>query len=81
MHTALDVVEGRANWSAEAADCPPGGIVLDCFAGSGTTLAVAVKNGRRAIGCDVREEMRDLARKRVSGIEPNLFGQADGGGM
>jgi hypothetical protein len=29
--------------------CPLGGVVLDCFAGSGTTLAVAVAEGRRAL--------------------------------
>lgn len=30
-----------------------GDLVLDCFAGSGTTLAVAEKMGRRWIGCDI----------------------------
>lgn len=34
----------------------PNGVVLDCFAGSGTVLAVARKTGRRAIGIEVREE-------------------------
>jgi len=34
---------------------PEGGLVVDCFAGSGTTLAVARKTGRRAIGIEVRE--------------------------
>jgi DNA modification methylase len=35
-----------------AASCPADGIVLDCFAGSGTTLATAEKLGRRWIGMD-----------------------------
>lgn len=35
---------------------PLGGVVLDPFAGSGTTLAVARKTGRLAIGIEAREE-------------------------
>lgn len=35
--------------------CPPSGIVLDPFCGSGTTLAVAEKFGRKWIGIDLRE--------------------------
>jgi DNA modification methylase len=33
--------------------CPPGGVVLDPFAGSGTTLTVALEEGRRFLGCDL----------------------------
>ena len=45
--------------------CPPGGTVLDCFAGSGTTLAVAVENGRNAIGIDFRESQVELSERRI----------------
>jgi hypothetical protein len=45
--------------------CPPDGIVLDCFCGSGTTLAVAEKNGRKAIGIDIRESQIDLSQRRL----------------
>lgn len=45
--------------------CPPGGVVLDPFCGSGTTLAVAVKHGRDAIGIDVRESQVDLSERRI----------------
>lgn len=48
--------------------CPPGGIVLDPFAGSGTTLAAAVSHGRRAIGFDVRESQVDLTKRRMAGV-------------
>ena len=35
--------------------CPPNGIILDCFIGSGTTARVAQKLGRRWIGCDINK--------------------------
>ena len=45
--------------------CPPDGTVLDPFCGSGTTLAVAAKNGRNGIGIDVRQSQIDLTRRRL----------------
>lgn len=45
--------------------CPAGGVVLDPFAGSGTTLAVATGHGRDAIGIDLDARNADLARERV----------------
>ena len=41
------------------------GIVLDPFAGSGTTLAVATGLGRDAIGIDIDSRNADLAAERV----------------
>jgi site-specific DNA-methyltransferase (adenine-specific) len=41
------------------------GVVLDPFAGSGTTLAVATGHGRDAIGIDLDPRNFDLARERV----------------
>jgi DNA modification methylase len=41
------------------------GAVLDPFAGSGTTLAVATGHGRDAIGIDLDARNGDLARERV----------------
>lgn len=46
------------------ASCPPGGVVLDPFCGTGTTLAVAMKLGRKSIGIDISEEYLDLAVER-----------------
>lgn len=48
-----------------ASFCPAGGTVLDCFAGSGTTPAVANRLGRNAIGVDIRKCQVDLSRRRV----------------
>jgi len=41
-------------------------VVLDPFAGSGTTLKVARDLGRHAIGIDISEEYRKLAMKRTT---------------
>ena len=41
------------------------GLVLDPFAGSGTTLAVATGHGRDAIGIDIDPRNLELARQRV----------------
>ncbi len=49
------------------ATCPPGGIVLDPFVGTGTTVAAAVRLGRRAVGIDVSEEYLAVARERLRG--------------
>jgi DNA modification methylase len=49
-----------------AAGCPEGGTVLDPFAGSGTTLAVAAKLGRSAVGCELNPEYIALAEKRIA---------------
>lgn len=43
--------------------CPPGGVVLDPFAGVGTTLRVAVKNGRLARGFELNPRFADAASK------------------
>lgn len=42
-------------------------LVLDPFAGSGTTLAVASQLGRRAIGFELNADYAALARKRICG--------------
>lgn len=41
-----------------------GEFVFDPFAGSGTTLVIAAKNDRVAMGCDVDQEAIDLCMKR-----------------
>jgi DNA modification methylase len=41
--------------------CPPGGIVLDPFAGSGTTCVVAKRLGRHFIGIDLKPKYVAIA--------------------
>jgi DNA modification methylase len=53
---------------------PAGAIVLDPFAGAGTTVREAVRFGRRAIGCELNETYAILARNRIKKIDtPSLF--------
>lgn len=46
-----------------------GDLVADFFCGSGTTLAVAEKLGRRWLGCDLSKFAIHTTRKRLLGIE------------
>jgi adenine-specific DNA-methyltransferase len=52
----------------QAASCE-GDLVADFFCGSGTTLAVAEKLGRRWIGCDLGRWAIHVTRKRLLGIK------------
>jgi DNA modification methylase len=56
--------------------CPPGGVVLDPFSGSGTTAAVAVRYGRRFVASDLRESQCELTRRRLAGQNQQLAGFA-----
>jgi DNA modification methylase len=54
---------------------PPGGVVLDCFAGSGTTGEAAVVEGFRAILVEREPAYLPLIVARLSKpIQPDLFG-------
>lgn len=46
-----------------------GGVVLDCFMGSGTTGAAAKKLGRKFIGIELDEKYFEIAKKRIYGNE------------
>lgn len=52
---------------------PEGGIVADCFSGSGTTAAVALACGRRAVACDLRASQVQLGIKRIGKVTAPLF--------
>lgn len=57
--------------------CPPGGIVLDPFMGSGTTGVVSVRNGRGFVGIELEARWFDIACKRISDAlkSPDLFAE------
>lgn len=48
----------------------PGDVVLDPFAGAGTTLMVADRLGRNAIGCELSESYSDMGTDRIVGDAP-----------
>ncbi len=50
------------------AGCPPDGIVLDPFLGSGTTAAVAKQMGRHYIGIELNPDYCALAEQRIGGV-------------
>jgi DNA modification methylase len=54
----------------------PGDLVLDPFMGSGTTAEVALKNGRRYLGCELNPDYKALQDERIDGAT-NLFGIYD----
>jgi site-specific DNA-methyltransferase (adenine-specific) len=50
----------------------PGDLVLDPFAGSGTTLATARRLGRCYLGVELSAEYADAIRRRLAGVRPEL---------
>lgn len=52
----------------------PGDLVFDCFMGSGTTQAVAMKLGRRFIGADINLGAIQTTTKRLISLAPKLEG-------
>jgi DNA modification methylase len=49
---------------------PTGGMILDPFMGSGSTLIAALQEGREAIGIDISEGYCEIARQRIDALEP-----------
>lgn len=60
------------------ASSQPGSTVVDAFMGSGTTVAVAQKLGRRWIGCDINQGAIQTTTKRLIDV---MREQAESGGQ
>lgn len=79
MRSVLDAPSVRGGWHPTEKPigivepliryaCPPDGLVLDPFAGSGSTLDAARQSGRRAIGIEANEEYAAAAVRRLSAL-------------
>jgi len=50
------------------ATCREGGVVLDPFCGTGTTLLAALSLGRKSVGIDISRQYLDLAEERCGSL-------------
>jgi len=59
--------------------CPPNGVLLDPFAGSGTTGVAAIQEGRQYIGIERMPEYVEIARQRIAAAqaETPLFAEGN----
>jgi len=55
------------------AGCPPNGIVLDPFIGSGTVAKVATRLRRQWIGIELNPEYVEMAYRRLKGTQLEMF--------
>ena len=57
--------------------CPPGGLVLDPFLGSGTTALACVAEGRRCVGVERHPPYVEICRRRIAdALKPGLLAGA-----
>jgi len=84
-----DIMDGMAVDSIDAIVCdppyglmrylcrlvtPPGGLILDPFAGSGSTGKAAVIEGFRFVGIELEAEYAEIARARIEAVIPRQAG-------
>ena len=50
-----------------SAGCPPDGVVLDPFMGSGTTAIVTKELGRKYVGIELNSDYASMAENRIDG--------------
>ncbi|KQU49935.1 hypothetical protein ASG72_18135 [Bosea sp. Leaf344] len=49
---------------------PPGGIIFDPFAGSGSTAVAALQEGFSFVGSEMMAEYVEIARRRIAKVMP-----------
>lgn len=68
-----NVVGWRPTCGCGSSTPPVPGVVLDIFAGSFTTCAVAIEQGRQAIGIEINAKYIELGKQRCNAVTPNLI--------
>jgi site-specific DNA-methyltransferase (adenine-specific) len=66
--TTTETIGWKAGCECNASRVPC--TIFDPFAGSGTTLAVAIANGRNGIGCELNRDYIALAETRIADAMP-----------
>lgn len=66
LHPTQKPVELMAHYVTNSSD--PGAVVLDPFAGAGSTLVAAAESGRRFIGCEIDPAYYIASMGRLQGI-------------
>ena len=66
----LEIVERMVK-----ASCPPGGIILDPFMGTGTTAVAAQRCGRQFVGFELNPVYCEIIARRLGAPEGQLTGQ------
>lgn len=64
----LEIIDRMIN-----ASCPPGGIVLDPFMGSGTTAVSAKRCGRNFVGFELNSDYCEIIQQRLGSPEAQLM--------
>lgn len=63
----LEIVERMVR-----ASCPPGGVVLDPFAGSGTTVEACIRNGRHYIAFELNPQYYEIILRRAKRAQAGM---------
>jgi len=64
---------GYSDCGCDHSDGWDSGIVLDPFIGSGTTALVALKQRKRFIGIEIKQEYIDMSYKRIAKVQQRIF--------
>ena len=57
------------------AGCPPGGVVLDCFFGTGTSGLVALKQDKDFVGIELNPDYIKMAVQRLDPFMPVILAE------